>query len=290
MKYKSMTTHLMNTKTRTTPHTRPIIGASVAPFVMLLLWFGSAVAPNSANADTGDKASSAPGNGDGMDAASTPHRDWLRSSLSSAYILGGMANIDLDALNGRLVRAGYDKIDAPAVPLGFGFTHRMNRFVIGLDWHFMLHNMPKSPDENIRVDLRNWYWQLQYGLDIVRVKNLGVYALVGAGVGHTAIWISDEQGESFNGVLNAPMRSSYMTQTSLVLSATLGVDYLIETSRTARKTSYITVGLRGGYIFSPFAGDWRTHAAEIQNGPTRGMNGPVALITLGFAKKRHPPK
>ena len=212
---------------------------------------------------------------------------WKRKSMGSLYLLGGVAYMDMDALNGRLARAGYDTVESPTMPMGFGFNHRFRRLIAGVDWHFLKHAMPQTPDENMRMDMRTWYWQLNYGYDIVQLKSLSVYALAGIGLGHASIWISDERGESFNGILNAPARSIFMSQTSFLVSATAGADYRIETGTSDRRTTYFTIGVRGGYVFSPFAGAWRTHAAEIKDGPERGLNGPVVLLTLGITRKRH---
>jgi hypothetical protein len=223
-------------------------------------------------------------------ATETTHRGlWKKKSLSSFYVQGGLADIDMDAMNGRLTRFGFDRIDTPVMSMGFGFNHRFNRFIGGMDWHFFVHNTPEYPDDSLRVEMRNWLWQLNYGADLIQTRSWSVYALGGLGLGHTRIWISEESGESFNGVLQDPGRSTYMAQTSFVLSATLGVDYRIEMRKKAHKTSYFTIGLKGGYLFSPYAGDWRTHAARIQDGPERGFNGPIGLLTLGMSSRRHPP-
>ncbi len=226
-----------------------------------------------------------------MNTSAQTHRNhWIKKSLFSLYVQGGLAAIDMDAMNGRLSRFGYDPIDDPIMSMGFGFNHRFNRFIGGMDWHFLIHNTPEAPDNNVRVDMSNWLWQLNYGADLVQTASWSVYALGGIGLGHTRIWISEESGGSFNGVLQDPGRSTYMAQTSLVLSATLGVDYRFPMRERPHKTSYFTVGLRGGYLFSPYAGNWRTHAAQIQNGPERGLNGPTALLTLGMTSRRHLPQ
>lgn len=78
-----------------------------------------------------------------------------------------------------------------------------------------------------------------------------------------------------------------MSQTGLLLSAMLGVDYRLKIHETATRTKYVTIGLRGGYLYTPFTGDWRTHGAKIQEGPQRGLNGGVILLSLGFSSKRH---
>ncbi|MBN2342156.1 MAG: hypothetical protein JXX29_15905 [Deltaproteobacteria bacterium] len=258
-------------------------------FAVLILFAGLMVAlPAEARKTTLEKKQK------GSTAAATTEENrqhhWRYKALSTMYIQGGVADIDLDALNGRLNRSGYDTIESPVVPIGFGFTHRFKRAVAGLDWVFLMHNTPTPPDDNLRMDVRNWYWQVTYGADVVRTDAFSLYALAGAGLGHTGIWIAEETGDSFNGVLREPARSTSMTQTSLVLSATVGADYRIETRKTDRKTSYFTIGLRGGYLFSPYAGAWHMYAADVRNGPERGFNGPSALLTIGWSTKRHPPK
>lgn len=261
---------------------------AVMPVVATLFAAGMLLAvPASAEKTVGSDASS--GSSAQTEKSPAVHR-WARRSLSSVYLQGGVSHLDMDAVNGRLERNGYTPLENPAVPIGFGFKHHYGRLIAGFDWNFLLNQNPDAPDSNIRMDLRNWYWQLNYGADLLKQERFSIYPLLGVGLGHTNIWITEESGTSFDGALASPARSIQMSQTSLVLSATLGIDYRIKMRESARKTDYITVGLRGGYLYSPFAGEWRTHAAQIQNGPDRGINGAILQLTLGLSHKRTPPK
>ncbi len=212
-----------------------------------------------------------------------------RPMLGSLFLLGGAAFTDMDALNGRLADNGYSTFDSPTIPLGVGFTHRWGRFVHGASWNFLLSSGFESSREDLRMDLKANYWQLQYGFDVVQWKGLSVYPLVGLGAGHMNIHISSESDDSFNGVLDDPGRSVHMRQTSFMLSAGLGVDYRLLVKETEKKKVFFTIGVRGAWLFSPYSGDWRTTGAEIHGGPHRGITGPTVQLLLGISKERLTP-
>lgn len=207
--------------------------------------------------------------------------------LGSMYMMGGVSFADTDALNGRFENNGYSKIDSPAGNLGVGMTHRFGRFVTGVDFNWLLTSNVESSNPDTRMDMKSWFWQVTYGFDVVQFKGLSVYPLVGIGMGHSQIHISSETGDSFNNVLQNPNLEVYMRQNSLLLSAGAGVDYRFKMRENERKTSYFTIGVRGSYIFQPYAGEWKTKAATINGGPEKGLQGPQVLLIIGISGERH---
>jgi len=202
------------------------------------------------------------------------------------YFAGGVGFFSLDAINGRLSRSGYSDIDTPSIPLGVGFNGRHGRFISGFDWYWVANAGADAESDDRSLDYKANYWLFRYGFDVVRWKGLSVYPLLSIGAGHMKLRISDESGASFNDVLENPARDTEMRQTSLLLDASLGVDYRFVMRETDRKTSYLTIGLRGGYLFQPYAGDWHTNSAEISGGPEKGLQGPVVQLLIGFSGKR----
>ena len=212
---------------------------------------------------------------------------WRVSSIGSLYAIGGVGFFDLDALNGRLDGAGYTKWDTPAAPLGLGINFRMGRIIMGVDWNWLANVGAESTADDLRLDVKSKYWLIRYGFDIVQWKGLSIYPLLSIGVGHSNINISRETGDSFNDVLATPGRDVRMRQNALLLDVSLGVDYRFKIRENYRKSTYFTIGVRGGYLFAPYAGDWYTGSAEISGGPDLGLEGPVVQLLIGISGKRN---
>lgn len=210
-----------------------------------------------------------------------------RYRLGTFYMSGGVAFLDMDALNNRLLRSGYSKWDSPSVPMGLGFFMRTGRLVAGGEMNKLLSSSFEAQRDDFRMDVKSWYWSLNYGYDVVQWKGLSVYPLLSIGASHTDIWLSKEEGTSFNEALVSPGQGTHMRQDSLILKAELGIDYRFELKERATKTTYFSFGLRGGYLFSAYNSNWSTASAEVHNGPSRGLNGPVVQLMLGFSRQRH---
>jgi hypothetical protein len=110
--------------------------------------------------------------------------------------------------------------------------------------------------------------------------------LLGIGTGTTKVTIASENGASFNDVLDNPGREVRMSQTGLLLDASLGIDYRFKVRETEHKSSFFTVGVRGGYLFAPYSSEWKTGSAEISGGPDILMGGPTVQLLVGFSGER----
>jgi opacity protein-like surface antigen len=236
------------------------------------------------------KASSADVKGESAAETEKPGKErekvWRRPMIGTLYAIGGISFPDTDALNARFDAAGYSKWDKVVANLGFGFTHRTGRLVGGFDWNWAFTSDFESVSDASRMNVKSRYWLFNYGFDVVQWKGLSVYPYLGIGAGHMEISISEEQGASFDDVLQNPGRGVVMNQTSLVLSASLGIDYRFKIKESKKKTSFFTVGLRAGYLFQPHAGAWETTSAEIYSGPEKGLQGPVVQLLLGISGSR----
>ena len=127
------------------------------------------------------------------------------------------------------------------------------------------------------------------GIDVVHWRGLRVYPLLGIGVGNTVIKIASEQGASFDDVLATPRQEVRLSQRGLLLDASLGVDYRFKMRQTEYKSSFFTVGLRGGYLFAPYSGEWQTGSAEISGGPDILTSGPTVQLLIGFSAEHFKP-
>jgi len=217
-------------------------------------------------------------------------KEWVSPFFSpkvgNLYFLGGVGFFDLDGINGRLGRAGYSELDNPTLSLGFGTDVSIGRLILGAEWQWLRNVGTEAARDDIRADISSNYWLFRVGLDAVKWRGLRVYPLLGIGSGVTRFTVTSEAGADFDDVLDAPTRDLRMTQRGLLLDASLGVDYRFKVRETEYKSSFFTVGLRGGYLFAPYSGKWRTSSAEISGGPDMMSSGPTVQLLLGFSGER----
>ena len=214
---------------------------------------------------------------------------YFSPKVGNLYFLGGVGFFDLDGLNDALSDNGYTDLSSPALSLGIGADMSIGHLILGWEWQWMKNVATASERDDIRADIDSRYWLFRVGVDLVKWRGLRVYPLFGIGTAKTRFYIADEQGASFEDVLDTPAREVRMSQTGLLLDASLGIDYRFKMRETEYKSSYFTVGIRGGYLFSPYSGNWETATADISGGPDTLTSGPTVQLLIGFSgERKHP--
>ena len=214
---------------------------------------------------------------------------FFKPFVGNLYFLGGVGFHDTGPINSRLDAAGFSEVGDPALSLGFGGDVSIGRLILGTEWHWLQNVGTESSRDAFRADMKTNLWLARIGVDLAKWRGLRVYPLFGIGVGSTTIRISQEQGASFDDVLATPNREVRMTQTGLLLDASLGIDYRFTVRDTEEKTRFFTLGVRGGYLFAPYSRGWETAAAEISGGPDLMTSGPTVQLMIGFSGRHKKP-
>lgn len=254
---------------------------------VLILGF---VAPATGWSDGHEKETAHQQANDADDENRDGHRSFQIRKTGDFHFLGGIGFLDFDGLNDRLNNAGYSKLHNPSMTLGFGGSMRFGRFMTGLEGHWLKNVSGEASSDDFRADYSGGYGLFRAGFDVLDLAGFRIHPLVGIGWGWLEIDIEEEQGASFNDVLADPGRGIQMTQDGLLLEAGLGADYRFEISGDENRSRFFKIGVRGGYLFAPYSGDWKTGSAEISAGPDIGLSGPTVQLVLGFSTeyKRHP--
>jgi opacity protein-like surface antigen len=213
----------------------------------------------------------------------SPH---FSPKVGNLYFLGGAGFFDLDDLNSSLDANGYSELKTPALSLGLGLDVSIGRLILGSEWQWMKNIGSDAERDSLRADIKSKYWLARIGVDVVKWRGLRVYPLFGIGMGTTSVFIAREEGASFREVLDTPSREVRMSQKGLLLDASLGVDYRFKMRETEYKSSFFTVGVRGGYLFSPYSRNWETATAEITGGPDILTTGPTVQLLIGISGER----
>ncbi len=199
------------------------------------------------------------------------------------YLLSGLGFFDQDGLNRRLAATGYDQLDDPSITIGLGGEMRFGRWIFGGQWHSLRNLDTEANADDFRADISGRYWVVSSGFSVIKWRGLSVQPMVGLGRGTMHFAVTSESGAAFDSILDQPVREVRLTQHGLLLDAALGVDYRFIIRESEKRRSYVVVGFRGGYLFTPYSGRWQTRGAEVTDGPDIGLNGVVLNLNLGLA-------
>ncbi len=192
------------------------------------------------------------------------------------FFMIGAQQFDLDALNGRLSRAGLPTRDDVLLTLGGGGFFYRNRLVLGGEGHAVLSSAESTGA--FRSTLAGGYGLFNVGYAVVARRGLLVYPLVGFGGGGLVVDIEERSAPTFDDVLGQPRRGSELVQSQLVLAAAIGADRVFARSNGR---GGIAVGFRAGWTFAPDDGEWSLGRNDVANGPGGGLTGPFLRVSIG---------
>jgi hypothetical protein len=200
------------------------------------------------------------------------------------YFMVGKSFLDMDELNTRLKENGYATFSDSPVSLGAG-GHGIvrDRFVIGGEGHALLSRTEESTIGGVDYGSRlsAGYGFFDVGVLAMRAGGLDVYPMLGLGGGGVSLDIRQSRIGSFEDLLEDPDRSATLSTWSFLINLGLGIDYLAVLGEGRNGEGGIVIGLRSGYIFSPFNGDWDFKGETLPGGPEPGLNGAYIRLTIG---------
>jgi len=197
------------------------------------------------------------------------------------YSMFGRSTIDIGDLNEKLESKGYTKLSDSFFSVGGGgYGIINNRVIIGGEGHGLLGDEVTSG--NYKNSLYIGYGFFNLGYIVYSVKDLRVYPLLGIGGGTMNLKIAEKVTSlSFNDILDNPKRKVELTTGGFLLNVAFGADYLLKLSEDERGKAGFLLGLRAGYTFAPFTGNWNMDDIEISGAPEIGITGPYIRLLFG---------
>ena len=109
-------------------------------------------------------------------------------------------------------------------------------------------------------------------------RQVVVFPQAGIGGGGLALDIGSTGTENFDDVLDDPNREASLQRGSLLVSLGAGVEYRFATAETP---GGFQVGLRAGYLLSPYSSDWTLSDDQLSGGPDASFEGLYVRLTIG---------
>ena len=192
----------------------------------------------------------------------------------------GVQNADVDELNARLTTAGYPDFAENFLAVTAGYNWFGRTLVGGIDVGGMFQ--PSESNADFRTNLTGAWGLLSLGWALRPSNNLMVYPMAGVGGGGAQLHIQSRVDVSFDELLADPGRTADVSNLALLFGPRLGVHYLLRRGEFNGAARGWTIGLRAGYLFSAFEGDWiELDNSDVDGGPSLTLEGLQVTLTVG---------
>lgn len=187
------------------------------------------------------------------------------------FVTAGFQTVEVAELNRRLRARGLPTFSDEHVTLGLGLDRRAGRWIVGAEGALLLAEEKSA--RGFQRSLGARFGLLQAGFLVPLGSGLRVYPLAGLGLSAVELSTTGEEEVGFDELLDGPGPGSELGTGGIVLQGGFGVDL---------SAGRLTVGLRGGYSFTPGRAEWSWRDQTVEDGPDLGLDGPFVRAVLGL--------
>jgi hypothetical protein len=213
-------------------------------------------------------------------------------AVGLGYLMVGGNSLNMDALNSCLERKGLDSFHNQTFSFGIGIQGTSRRLIVGgegclLSAHKATNN---SVEQDVKSRITGAFGFFDFGLILVSKERFRIYPLLGCGYGgillrlRKKVQIYPNTGDPYvdKYLYEERMVDYEYTANGFILNLSFGMDFMLESGENIPNTSGgFILGLRTGYIFSPFKNSWEMDGIEISSDPAISMMGPYVSIIFG---------
>jgi hypothetical protein len=184
---------------------------------------------------------------------------------------------------------GYGALPRDLLLIGGGLAVTPGGFLVGAEGYGMLGGRRASGTRELGINGGAGF--LVVGLPLLDAPRARLYPFGGLGGAGVTIRIDQAAGTgvgpdvnnpSFDQVLADPGQRSRLTAGSLALTAGVGFE-LAARPRALRRGGHaaFTVGVRAGYQWTPYTGEWKMYDLPVIGGPSHLVEGWFVRATVG---------
>jgi hypothetical protein len=206
----------------------------------------------------------------------------------TAFFAAGVSRIATGELDDRLSASGYPVFGSKPLALNVG-AYRLwhSRWMLGAEWHYL--NVGDAEHQGRVVGLGAGYATLGLAYAVELSPRVRLYPRVGLGLGGMGLW-SEEEGDAgsgaddFDGWLANPNTDpdyATLSQGSMVVDFGVGAEVVL-----SRRGNGPLVGLRLGYLATPFDQGWTRDGRSVSGAPDATVAGPYVRMVIGWRRER----
>ncbi len=215
------------------------------------------------------------------------------SAFGSVQLVTGGAYMDIEALNARYNKAGYNTISNDAIAFGIAAYGAWGSTLIGLE-----HGVADFGEEGAvsgRVNrLKSSHTMLQVGYAVIQKNWVQLYPYLGVGGGKVNIFARDAGAATvapdsslisalptFDNVISRAGRDGlWVNGGFLLFEPGIGADFLFR--RRAADRLGLVMGVRVGNRIAPNNTTWKWSGRSVVAGPDTGPGGTYVRVTFGI--------
>ena len=202
----------------------------------------------------------------------------------AGYVAAGVSHVATGDLDDRLAARGYPTFGPAAGALSLGAYRILDGgLMLGGEWHGLI--MGEQPHEGREVGLGGGYATVGVGYAFELSPRVRVYPRLGLGAGGMGLWIEEEAEVAFDDVLADPQpvpgRQPVLSRAGAVVDLGGGAELL-----PGGWASGLLLGVRFGYLATPFNTSWLLYDDEASGGPASSIAGPYLRFVVGAAWSR----
>jgi len=207
--------------------------------------------------------------------------------LFSVDAFGGVALFDMASVNDRLSQNGYGKSLPILFPIlggqGFGL---LGHFLIGGSGAGVLARSvdgPTGPGGDTKISASGAWGTVDLGYQLLRVNGFLLAPVISLGGYGMSLDINSKADESFDDATKNPTRGASLTRHGFVGGISLIAKTIVigRNAHVADARSGWSLGLRVGGLYSIPTRGWKSDDAAITGGPTFGLRGGYAALSIG---------
>jgi len=201
----------------------------------------------------------------------------------------GWGALDLEPLNQTLASAGYPPFAEDYLTLGGGGHAVLGRLVLGGQGHGYLQDKQDVAlaGGNHRTSLAAGMGFFDLGVVAWSGHGVALTPMVGLGGGALLFEIQELSSPTFGEVLQQPGRRSSLSTSGFLVDLGVHLDWILGPVQRGVRSGAV-VGLRAGWILSPFKGSWQLDGRDIAGGPRVGIEGPYVRFSVGGGSLKGP--
>ncbi len=205
------------------------------------------------------------------------------------YTSGGYANIDAEALQ-KLMPANANVVKNNFSAMGFGGSHHIKGFVIGINGDFLKSGSSTKDRFNkntgdVTSKIKMIKGTLNFGYTVIDTRKIKLFPTVGVGHSRLDLNITDEGDLTLDQLTNGEMQGN---EYNLVLKNILfdfGLNFnFIHGKEKEGITKGFLKGIRVGYQYGLESNNWKHEGGELTDAISYSPNGLYAQMTIGFGK------
>lgn len=205
-----------------------------------------------------------------------------KKRINVGYITFGFSHLNLGRVSNYLKDHGCQPVDNDYLTFGIGGFVISRKMVIGVEYvrtllkdNYLSHLGPFITHAKAR------YTQASFGYLLKSDNGLMYYPYLGVGLGKLILRVTENNIDSFGNIFST-QRENESIKSCFLLNPGIAFDYFHKFNKKRNGKNNIVIGIRAGYIISPFKDNWRVNQIKVHDGPDSRLNGPYIRLTIGI--------